>query len=55
MAFMRWPLRIQIMLPMAAVMLLTVVVVGGVDLALEKRIESQVADVTQILRNQSSR
>ena len=26
---MRWPLRLQIMLPMAAIMLLTVLVVGG--------------------------
>jgi signal transduction histidine kinase len=51
---MRWPLRHQIMLPMAAVMLLSVVAVGGwgallaVDGA-QERIASQIAGVTRIL------
>jgi len=51
---MRWPLRYQIMLPMAALMLLSVVVVGGLGAwlaarASKARIESQIAGVTQIL------
>ncbi len=51
---MRWPLRLQIMLPMAAIMLLTVLVVGGLGAYLaacdtKARIDSQVAGVMQIL------
>src|SRR5262245_35768311 len=51
---MRWPLRYQIMLPMAALMLLAVVVIGGVGAwlvarASQARIESQIAGVTRIL------
>src|SRR5687768_3244269 len=51
---MRWPLRLQIMLPMAAIMLLTVLVVGGLGAYLaargiKARIDSQIAGVTKIL------
>ena len=51
---MRWPLRLQIMLPMAAIMLLTVVVVGGLGAflaarATKARIAAQIAGVAQIL------
>ena len=51
---MRWPLRYQIMLPMAALMLVTVVAVGCVGAwlaarASQARIESQIAGVTRIL------
>lgn len=51
---MRWPLRHQIMLPMAGVMLLTIVAVGGIGAVLsvratQSRIESQIAGVAQIL------
>jgi signal transduction histidine kinase len=51
---MRRPLRCQIMLPMAALMLVTVVAVGGVGAwlaarAAKSRIESQIAGVTHIL------
>jgi signal transduction histidine kinase len=51
---MRWPLRYQIMLPMAALMLVTVMAVGGVGAwlaarASQARIESQIAGVTHIL------
>ena len=52
---MRWPLRYQIMLPMAAIMLLAVLVVGGLGAALgvhwtKARIESQIAEVRQLLQ-----
>jgi signal transduction histidine kinase len=51
---MRWPLRLQIMLPMAAIMLLTVLFVGGLGAYLaargtRARIDSQVAAVTKTL------
>ena len=51
---MRWPLRLQIMLPMAAIMLLTVLVVGGLEAylsahAAKARISGQIAGVVQIL------
>lgn len=51
---MRWPLRYQIMLPMAALMLLAVVAIGGMGAwlaarASQARIESQIAGVTRIL------
>jgi hypothetical protein len=51
---MRWPLRLQIMLPMAAIMLLTVLVVGGTGAylaagATKARIDAQVRGVTQIV------
>lgn len=52
---MRWPLRYQIMLPMATIMLLAVLVVGGLGAALgvhraKARIESQIAEVRQLLQ-----
>jgi len=52
---MRWPLRYQIMLPMAATMLLTVVVVGGAGAVLavhgaKTRIDSQISQVARILQ-----
>lgn len=52
---MRWPLRYQIMLPMAAVMLLAVVFVEGVGALLAVRdtkhqIESQIREVARIAR-----
>jgi signal transduction histidine kinase len=52
---MRWPLRYQIMLPMAAIMLLAVFVVGGLGAALgvhwaRARIESQIAEVRQLVQ-----
>jgi signal transduction histidine kinase len=51
---MRWPLRLQIMLPMAAIMLLSVLVVGGsgaylAATATKARIDAQVSGVAQIL------
>jgi signal transduction histidine kinase len=51
---MRWPLRLQIMLPMAAIMLLTVFVVGGLGAylsaqAAKARISGRIAGVVQIL------
>src|SRR5688572_7117542 len=51
---MRSPLRRQIMLPMAAIMLLTVVVLGGVGAVLsvratKARIATQIEGVTRIL------
>lgn len=54
-ASMRWPLRYQIMLPMAAIMLLAVLVVGGLGAALgvhraKARIDSQIAEVRQLLQ-----
>ena len=56
---MRWPLRLQIMLPMAAIMLLSVLVVGGLGAYLaargiKARIDSQVAGVTQIQAESNS-
>jgi signal transduction histidine kinase len=52
---MRWPLRRQIMLPMAAIMLLTVLTLGGVGAMLavratKARIAVQIAGVTRILQ-----
>jgi signal transduction histidine kinase len=51
---MRWPLRRQIMLPMAAIMLLAVVAVGSLGAflsarAAKARITAQIAGVTQII------
>ena len=51
---MRWPLRRQILLPMAGTMLLSIVVVAGIvrtwPCATQNRIEAgQIAGVTQIL------
>jgi signal transduction histidine kinase len=51
---MRWPLRRQIMLPMAAIMLLTVVVLGGVGAVLSVRatrahIATRIEGVSRIL------
>jgi signal transduction histidine kinase len=52
---MRWPLKRQIMLPMAAIMLATVLMLGGLCAILavratKSRIEAQIAGVTQILQ-----
>jgi signal transduction histidine kinase len=52
---MRWPLRRQIMLPTAAIMLVTVLSLGGVAAVLalrasKSRIESQIGGVTRILQ-----
>lgn len=52
---MHWPLRYQIMLPMAAIMLLAVLAVGGVGAALgvhgaKARIASQIAEVRQLIQ-----
>jgi signal transduction histidine kinase len=52
---MRWPLQRQIMLPMAAIMLVTVLSLGGVAAVLAvratmARIEGQIAGVTRILQ-----
>jgi signal transduction histidine kinase len=52
---MRWPLRRQIMLPMAAIMLATVLVLAAVGAlftvrATKSRIEAQIAGVMQILQ-----
>lgn len=51
---MRWPLRYQIMLPVAAILLLTVVAVGGVGAYLavqdtKARIDAQVREVARII------
>jgi hypothetical protein len=51
---MRWPLRRQIMLPMAAIMLLAVLVIGGLGAylsarAAKSRIAAQIAGVTRIV------
>jgi signal transduction histidine kinase len=51
---MRWPLRYQILIPMAAVMLLTVASIGGLGAVLalrwtQQRIESQIDEVAQIV------
>lgn len=51
---MRWPLRYQIVVPMAAIMLLSVVAVGGTGAWLavrstKARIESQIDEVTHII------
>jgi hypothetical protein len=50
---MRWPLRYQIMVPMAAIMLLTVLTVGGAGALLavrdtQARIQAQIREVGRL-------